>query len=163
MIAILLDHQADPRIPTTSGRTAIDIVQAVAADALAAGVYNPSIKGDHNRLRLCLELLERAGATLAVHAGPLKLDSGSSVSMLRECGGSSPLLPEESDNFVSMSRVGGGPLTQGAQLSNNDFYSTLPQGKGELWTHTNLSECVLLELWVSFCRWPKEGGVFLTL
>jgi regulatory protein NPR1 len=163
MIAILLDHQADPRIPTTSGRTAIDIIQAVAADALAAGVYNPSIKGDHNRLRLCLELLERAGATLAVHVGPLKLDSGSSVSMLRERGGSSPLLPEESDNFVSMSRAGSGPLTQGAQLSNNDFYSTLPQGKGELWTHTNLSECVLLQLWVSFCRWPKEGGFFLTL
>ncbi|KAH8948954.1 hypothetical protein BDL97_10G005000 [Sphagnum fallax] len=129
MIAILLDHQADPRIPTTSGRTAIDIIQAVAADALAAGVYNPSIKGDHHRLRLCLELLERAGATLAVHVGPLKLDSGSSVSMLRERGGSSPLLPEESDNFVSMSRAGSGPLTQGAQLSNNDFYSTLPQGK----------------------------------
>ncbi|KAH9547713.1 hypothetical protein CY35_11G049800 [Sphagnum magellanicum] len=136
MIAMLLDHQADPRIQTANGRTAIDIVQALAADALAAGVlYNPSIKGDHHRLRLCLELLERAGAAIAVHAGgPLKLGENgrSSVSTIltEHARSSSPLLllPEESNNFASMPRAGINPLTRGAQLGNNDFYSTISQG-----------------------------------
>ncbi len=134
MIAILLDHQADPHIQTTSGRTAIDIVQAVAANSLSAGVYNPNLKGDHNRLRLCLELLERAGA---VHAGPLKLDT--SASILTEQRRSSPLLLEDTRNFSSIPTAGIVPLAQGAQRSNHDLYSTLSQGKGELWTDNDVS------------------------
>jgi hypothetical protein len=152
MIAMLLDHQADPHIRTANGRTAIDIVQAVAADALASSgtmtmsySNHPSIKGSdrHNRLRLCLELLERAAAMRVVHAGATsKLDSGScSVSTFTEHGSRSPFQqrPDESNdnNFASIPRrVGAGiiqPLAQGAQLSNNDFYSSPgSQGKGEL-------------------------------
>jgi hypothetical protein len=152
MIAMLLDHQADPHIRTANGRTAIDIVQAVAADALASSgtmtmsySNHPSIKGSdrHNRLRLCLELLERAAAMTVVHAGATsKLDSGScSVSTFTEHGSISPFQqrPDESNenNFASIPRRAGAgiiqPLAQGAQLSNNDFYSSPgSQGKGEL-------------------------------
>jgi regulatory protein NPR1 len=152
MIAMLLDHQADPHIRTANGRTAIDIVQAVAADALASSgtmtmsySNHPSIKGSdrHNRLRLCLELLERAAAMTVVHAGATsKLDSGScSVSTFTEHGSISPFRqqPDKSNdnNFPSIARrTGAGiiqPLAQGAQLSNNDFYSSpSSQGKGEL-------------------------------
>jgi regulatory protein NPR1 len=152
MIAMLLDHQADPHIRTANGRTAIDIVQAVAADALASSgtmtmsySNHPSIKGSdrHNRLRLCLELLERAAAMTVVHAGATsKLDSGScSVSTFTEHGSISPFQqrPDESNdnNFASIPRRAGAgiiqPLAQGAQLRNNDFYSSPgSQGKGEL-------------------------------
>jgi len=155
MIAILLDHQADPHIQTTSGRTAIDIVQAVAANALSAGMYNPNLKGDHNRLRLCLELLERAGAVRAVHAGPLKLDTAISASILTEQHRSSPRLLEDTRDFSSIPTAGIVPLAQGAQRSNHDLYSTLSQGKGELWTDNDVSYWSLSYNF-SFCSWPKE-------
>jgi hypothetical protein len=83
--------------------------------------------------------LERAGAAIAVHAGgPLKLGENgrSSVSTIltEHARSSSPLLllPEESNNFASMPRAVINPLTRGAQLGNNDFYSTISQGNGEL-------------------------------
>lgn len=129
MIAMLLDNHADPHLQTSGGVTAMEIVQSVAADILSAGGYN--IKCDHTRIRLCLELLERAGASVApsVHVNSLRLDSGSPASILTEHGSSS-LVPEESDNFqASMNRVMGTP-PHGGLLSNTDFYPSLSQGIG---------------------------------
>ena len=103
-IAVLLDHHADPHMRSATGATAMDIVQAGAAEILSAGGYNSKV--DHNRLRLCLELLERAVVTTTpplyppLPPTPSKLDttSGSPASILTEHG-SSTLLPEESVNF----------------------------------------------------------------
>lgn len=125
-IAMLLDHGADPHMPSATGATAMDIVQSGATEILSAGGYNS--KGDHNRLRNCLELLERALITITppMYMKSTKVGSGSPASILTEHG-SSTLLPEESDNFQgSMSRMMGGS-NQGI-LQNNDIYASLTHG-----------------------------------
>lgn len=125
-IAMLLDNRADPHIHTPTGATAMDIVQSLATKILTSGGYNT--KGDHNRLRLCLELLERAlAATPPRHFTSMKLESGSPPSILTGHG-SSILMPDESDNFqasLSRSAIGG---SSAGLLGNIDFYPNLSQG-----------------------------------
>lgn len=156
-IAMLLDNRADPHIHTPTGATAMDIVQSLTTKILTSGGYNT--KGDHNRLRLCLELLERALATtLPRHATS---ESGSPPSILTGHG-SSILMPEESDNFqASMSRsvIGG---SSAGLLGNIDFYPNLSQGflhgKGNALSLTfssNLITChecqeIIVVEWVRF-------------
>ncbi|KAG0586558.1 hypothetical protein KC19_2G100000 [Ceratodon purpureus] len=125
-IAMLLDRDADPHIQSATGATAMDIVQSGATEILSAGGYNS--KGDHNRLRNCLELLERAVviSTPPMYMSSIKLGNGSPASILTEHG-SSTLLPEESDNFQSSINRLMGNSNQGV-LQNNDVYATLSHG-----------------------------------
>jgi regulatory protein NPR1 len=138
-IAMLLDHEADPHIQSATGATAMDIVQSGATEILSAGGYNS--KGDHNRLRNCLELLERASVTVApaMYMKSAKVGSGSPASILTEHG-SSTLLPEESDNFqTSMNKFMGS--SNQAVLQTNDVYASLSHGlsgKGKTFAPTQL-------------------------
>ena len=122
---MLLDHDADPHMQSATGATAMDIVQSGATEVLSAGGYNS--KGDHNRLRNCLELLERAVVTLTppMYIKSTKVGNGSPASILTEHGSST--LPEESDNFQSsMNRLMGS--SNQAVLQNNDVYASLTHG-----------------------------------
>lgn len=124
-IAMLLDHEADPHMQSATGATAMDIVQSGATEILSAGGYNS--KTDTNRLRNCLELLERAVVTLnpTVYMKSTKVGSGSPASILTEHGSST--LPEEGDNIQSsMNRLMGG--SNQAVVQNNDVYASLSHG-----------------------------------
>lgn len=129
-IAMLLDHQADPHMQSATGATAMDIVQSGATEVLSAGGYN--CKVDQNRLRLCLELLERAVVTSTppLYAKCTEVKSGSPACTLTKRG-SSTLLPEESDNFQgSMNQMMDGSA-QGNQLlgnNNGDFFASFGNG-----------------------------------
>jgi regulatory protein NPR1 len=122
-IAMLLDHQADPHMQSATGATAMDIVQSGAAEVLSAGGYNSKV--DHTRLRVCLELLERAAVTSAPSLCT-KVESGSPASILTEHHGSSTLLPEESDNNNFLA----GSINHHHLLNNNndDFFPSFPTG-----------------------------------
>lgn len=127
-IAMLLDHHAEPHTRTATCATAMDIVQSGAAEIQSAGRYNT--KADHNRLRACMELLERAAlaSTRLTHTrSAAVVDTGSPASILTE-NGSSTWFPEESDNFQgSMSRMKSAG-TPGLLQSGNDIFSSLWNG-----------------------------------
>ncbi|XP_002977926.2 regulatory protein NPR5 [Selaginella moellendorffii] len=80
MIAVLLDHHADPHSTTPTGATALNILQNLASEALAVGALT-GVTADHNKLRLCLDLLESAAA---VPASCSRDEDDSSSSMLTE-------------------------------------------------------------------------------
>lgn len=66
MVAVLLDHHADPNVRTYSGATPFDILQALASDFLSKGSLPACMPHmEHNKLRLCLELLQSAAMVLS--------------------------------------------------------------------------------------------------
>ncbi|XP_024400787.1 regulatory protein NPR6 isoform X2 [Physcomitrium patens] len=127
-IVMLLNHEADPHVQSASGATAMGIVQFGMTEIVSAGGYNS--KGDQNRLRLCMELLERAilAPTSSLHARYNKVESGSPASILTGHG-SSTFLPEESDTDFrwSMRRTMSGS-NQGVYVGNNDISSSFSHG-----------------------------------
>ncbi|XP_059074731.1 regulatory protein NPR6 isoform X2 [Cryptomeria japonica] len=70
MVAVLLDHHANPNVRTYSGATPFDILQSLASDFLSKGAAGggssmPLPHLEHNKLRLCLELLQSAALVLS--------------------------------------------------------------------------------------------------
>ncbi|KAH7314830.1 hypothetical protein KP509_21G022600 [Ceratopteris richardii] len=57
MVSVLLDHHASPLLRADSGETPIDIIQSLITASQTGTQYH---RGDENRLRLCLELLQSA-------------------------------------------------------------------------------------------------------
>ncbi|GLJ07181.1 hypothetical protein SUGI_0060570 [Cryptomeria japonica] len=85
MVAVLLDHHANPNVRTDNGTTPFDILQSLASDFLsrAAGSGSMPISHlKHNKLRLCLELLQSAALVLS-------REEETSISMQQETSGSS--------------------------------------------------------------------------
>lgn len=62
MIAVLLNHHASPYVRSEDGDTPLDVLQSViAADCTSVTGKSSSMSSpDHNKLRLCLELLQPA-------------------------------------------------------------------------------------------------------
>ncbi|XP_024394421.1 BTB/POZ domain and ankyrin repeat-containing protein NBCL isoform X2 [Physcomitrium patens] len=129
MIALLLDHEANPLMQSVTGATAMDIVQSGAAGVQSAGGYNS--KSDQVRFRLCVELLQSAALSYSppLQVKATRVEIGSPVSIRTEHG-SSTLLPDECDNDYhgSMSRMVGGS-TQGIHFGNRDVYSSFTHGQ----------------------------------
>ncbi|XP_057849950.2 BTB/POZ domain and ankyrin repeat-containing protein NOOT1 isoform X2 [Cryptomeria japonica] len=65
MVAVLLDHHANPNVRTYSGTTPFDILQSLASDFLSRGGGISIPHFEHNKLRLCLELLQSAAQVLS--------------------------------------------------------------------------------------------------
>ncbi|KAI0497512.1 hypothetical protein KFK09_020743 [Dendrobium nobile] len=79
MVAVLLDHHADPNARTLDGVTPLDILRSLTSDFLFKGAL-PGINAAHfepNKLRLCLELVQSAVmvASREEAAANLSLDS----------------------------------------------------------------------------------------
>lgn len=79
MVAVLLDHHADPNARTLDGVTPLDILRSLTSDFLFKGAL-PGINTAHfepNKLRLCLELVQSAVmvASREEAAANLSLDS----------------------------------------------------------------------------------------
>jgi len=65
MVAVLLDHHADPNIRTIDGVTALDILRSLTSDFLFKGAVPGLTHIEPNKLRLCLELVQSAAMVLS--------------------------------------------------------------------------------------------------
>lgn len=65
MVAVLLDHHADPTVRTVDGVTPLDILRTLTSDFLFKGAVPGLIHIEPNKLRLCLELVQSAALVLS--------------------------------------------------------------------------------------------------
>ncbi|KAH7677117.1 regulatory protein NPR1 protein [Dioscorea alata] len=65
MVAVLLDHHADPNIRTVDGVTPLDILRSLTSDFLFKGAVPGLTHIEPNKLRLCLELVQSAAMVLS--------------------------------------------------------------------------------------------------
>lgn len=65
MVAVLLDHHADPNIRTIDGVTPFDVLRNLTSDFLFKGAVPGLAHIEPNKLRLCLELVQSAALVLS--------------------------------------------------------------------------------------------------
>ncbi|XP_072983075.1 BTB/POZ domain and ankyrin repeat-containing protein NPR5-like isoform X2 [Typha latifolia] len=65
MVAVLLDHHADPNIRTVEGVTPLDILRTLTSDFLFKGAVPGLSHIEPNKLRLCLELVQSAAMVMS--------------------------------------------------------------------------------------------------
>ncbi|CAL9097966.1 unnamed protein product [Musa textilis] len=64
MVAVLLDHHADPNVRTVDGVTPIDILRTLTSEFLFKGAVPALSHIESNKLRLCLELVQSAALVM---------------------------------------------------------------------------------------------------
>lgn len=65
MVAVLLDHHADPNVRTVEGVTPLDILRTLTSDFLFKGAVPGLAHIEPNKLRLCLELVQSAAMVMS--------------------------------------------------------------------------------------------------
>ncbi|KAK9058924.1 hypothetical protein SSX86_023772 [Deinandra increscens subsp. villosa] len=65
MVAVLLDHHADPNVRTAEGITPLDILRTLTSDFLFKGAVPGLTHIEPNKLRLCLELVQSAALVIS--------------------------------------------------------------------------------------------------
>ncbi|KAJ8648761.1 hypothetical protein MRB53_001784 [Persea americana] len=65
MVAVLLDHHADPIIRSGEGVTPLDVLRSLTSDFLFKGAIPGLAHIEPNKLRLCLELVQSAALVLS--------------------------------------------------------------------------------------------------
>ncbi|KAK6945195.1 Ankyrin repeat [Dillenia turbinata] len=65
MVAVLLDHHADPNVRTVDGVTPLDVLRTLTSDFLFKGAVPGLTHIEPNKLRLCLELVQSAALVLS--------------------------------------------------------------------------------------------------
>nr|WPF70795.1 BLADE-ON-PETIOLE [Delphinium anthriscifolium] len=65
MVAVLLDHHADPNVRTVDGASPLDILRTLTSDFLFKGAVPGLSHIEPNKLRLCLELVQSAALVLS--------------------------------------------------------------------------------------------------
>ncbi|KAJ8433163.1 hypothetical protein Cgig2_007127 [Carnegiea gigantea] len=69
MVAVLLDHHADPNVRTVEGVTPLDILRSLTSDFLFKGAVPGLAHIEPNKLRLCLELVQSAAMVISREEG----------------------------------------------------------------------------------------------
>ncbi|XP_010516320.1 PREDICTED: regulatory protein NPR6-like [Camelina sativa] len=69
MVAVLLDHHADPNVQTVDGITPLDILRTLTSDFLFKGAIPGLTHFEPNKLRLCLELVQSAALVISREEG----------------------------------------------------------------------------------------------
>ncbi|CAA7060561.1 unnamed protein product [Microthlaspi erraticum] len=69
MVAVLLDHHADPNVQTVDGITPLDILRTLTSDFLFKGAIPGLTHIEPNKLRLCLELVQSAALVISREEG----------------------------------------------------------------------------------------------
>ncbi|KAM0046884.1 putative chromatin remodeling & transcription regulator ABTB family [Helianthus debilis subsp. tardiflorus] len=69
MVAVLLDHHADPNVRTIEGITPLDILRTLTSDFLFKGAVPGLTHVEPNKLRLCLELVQSAALVISREEG----------------------------------------------------------------------------------------------
>lgn len=76
MVAVLLDHHADPTFRTLDGVTPLDILRALTSEFLFKGAIPGLTHIEPNKLRLCLELVQSAALVLSREETPVASSGG---------------------------------------------------------------------------------------
>ncbi|KAK8649229.1 hypothetical protein V6N13_129962 [Hibiscus sabdariffa] len=71
MVAVLLDHHADPNVRTVDGVTPLDILRTLTSDFLFKGAVPGLTHIEPNKLRLCLELVQSAAMVISREEGSI--------------------------------------------------------------------------------------------
>ncbi|XP_052289018.1 BTB/POZ domain and ankyrin repeat-containing protein COCH-like isoform X2 [Citrus sinensis] len=82
MVAVLLDHHADPNVRTVDGVTPLDILRTLTSDFLFKGAVPGLTHIEPNKLRLCLELVQSAALVLSREEGILNEPSSSTATVI---------------------------------------------------------------------------------
>ncbi|KAG9157468.1 hypothetical protein Leryth_010302 [Lithospermum erythrorhizon] len=69
MVAVLLDHHADPNVRTVDNITPLDILRTLTSDFLFKGAVPGLTHIEPNKLRLCLELVQSAAMVISREEG----------------------------------------------------------------------------------------------
>ncbi|KAL3632540.1 Regulatory protein npr5 [Castilleja foliolosa] len=69
MVAVLLDHHADPNVRTVDGITPLDVLRTLTSDFLFKGAVPGLSHIEPNKLRLCLELVQSAAMVISREEG----------------------------------------------------------------------------------------------
>ncbi|KAK9128910.1 hypothetical protein Syun_017707 [Stephania yunnanensis] len=69
MVAVLLDHHADPNVRTVNGVSPLDVLRTLTSDFLFKGAVPGLAHIEPNKLRLCLELVQSAALVLSREEG----------------------------------------------------------------------------------------------
>ncbi|KAG9443643.1 hypothetical protein H6P81_014983 [Aristolochia fimbriata] len=69
MVAVLLDHHADPNVRSADGVTPLDVLRTLTSDFLFKGAVPGLAHIEPNKLRLCLELVQSAALVLSREDG----------------------------------------------------------------------------------------------
>lgn len=69
MVAVLLDHHADPTARTVEGVTPLDVLRTLTSDYLFKGAVPGLAHLEPNKLRLCLELVQSAAMVMSRENG----------------------------------------------------------------------------------------------
>ncbi|XP_030516630.1 BTB/POZ domain and ankyrin repeat-containing protein NOOT2 [Rhodamnia argentea] len=81
MVAVLLDHHADPNVRTVDGVTPLDVLRALTSDFLFKGAVPGLAHIEPNKLRLCLELVQSAALVISREEGNANASSHSNNSI----------------------------------------------------------------------------------
>ncbi|MCD7471089.1 Regulatory protein npr5 [Datura stramonium] len=81
MVAVLLDHHADPNVQTVDGITPLDILRTLTSDFLFKGAIPGLTHIEPNKLRLCLELVQSAAMVISREEGEANNNNPSSENM----------------------------------------------------------------------------------
>ncbi|KAK4753187.1 hypothetical protein SAY87_021985 [Trapa incisa] len=96
MVAVLLDHHADPTIRTVDGVSPIDMLRALTSDFLFKGAVPGLNNIEPNKLRLCLELVQSAALVISREEGNASVGTSSAATTT-----TSILYPSMSDGHSS--------------------------------------------------------------
>ncbi|KAL1555367.1 Regulatory protein npr5 [Salvia divinorum] len=107
MVAVLLDHHADPGVRTVDGITPLDVLRTLTSDFLFKGTVPGLTHVEPNKLRLCLELVQSAAMVIS-----------------REEGESASIYPPSSVNLGPL--MGRDSSTHTKHINPNDDASTTP-------------------------------------
>lgn len=82
MVAVLLDHHADPNVRTIEGITPLDILRTLTSDFLFKGAVPGLTHIEPNKLRLCLELVQSAALVISREEGNAAANAASNSTQI---------------------------------------------------------------------------------
>ncbi|XP_060186457.1 regulatory protein NPR5-like [Lycium barbarum] len=125
MVAVLLDHHADPNVRTLDGVTPLDILRTLTSDFLFKGAVPGIPHIEPNKLRLCLELVQSAAMVISREEGNTNMDPSST----------NIYPPNMSDDHTSSTSSGTGNIGSNLNIDSRMVYLNLDGGVTNTSTH----------------------------
>ncbi|KAL8493856.1 hypothetical protein ACS0TY_024864 [Phlomoides rotata] len=130
MVAVLLDHHADPNVRTVDGITPLDVLRTLTSDFLFKGAVPGLTHIEPNKLRLCLELVQSAAMVISREEGNANDNAASSTAIYPrmsddEHGGSAAASMAANINldsrmvYLNLGAQMGGKMSEGEESSSH--------------------------------------------